>query len=164
MFSFNDPQGMCPECSGIGRSMCVDMSKAVDMSKSLQEGAIMLPGYGVDSFDWTMLVHSGPFDPGKKLSNYGEEELEQLLYGKARKVATQFGGKTMNITVEGVIEKFTNKYIKQDLKTKSERTQKPLRLTFPRAPAPAATVRDSVRLHLAAGSMDTTLQSFHPWR
>ncbi|RNB73204.1 ATP-binding cassette domain-containing protein [Brevibacillus panacihumi] len=124
MFSFNDPQGMCPECHGIGRSLRIDMSKAVDMSKSLHEGAIMLPGYGVDSFDWAMIVQSGPFDPDKKLSDYSEEELEQLLYGRARKVATQFGGKTMNITVEGVIEKFTNKYIKQDLKTKSERTQK----------------------------------------
>ena len=35
-----------------------------------------------------------------------------------------FAGKATNITVEGVIEKFTNKYIKQDVKTKSERTQK----------------------------------------
>ncbi|MFF2154954.1 ATP-binding cassette domain-containing protein [Paenibacillus chitinolyticus] len=124
MFSFNDPQGMCPECNGIGRSLNVDMSKALDKSKSLQEGAILLPGYSVDSMDWTIIVQSGPFDPDKKLSDYSEDELEQLLYGKARKVATLFGGKTINITVEGVIEKFTNKYIKQDVKTKSERTQK----------------------------------------
>ncbi|MGE6226575.1 ATP-binding cassette domain-containing protein [Paenibacillus chitinolyticus] len=124
MFSFNDPQGMCPECNGIGRSLNVDMSKALDKSKSLHEGAILLPGYSVDSMDWTIIVQSGPFDPDKKLSDYSEEELEQLLYGKARKVATLFGGKTINITVEGVIEKFTNKYIKQDVKTKSERTQK----------------------------------------
>ncbi|GAA4851162.1 excinuclease ABC subunit UvrA [Paenibacillus vulneris] len=123
MFSFNDPQGMCPECNGIGRSLRIDMSKAVDMSKSLNEGAILLPGYSVDSLDLTMLVQSGPFDPDKKLSDYPEEELDQLLYGKAKKVATQFGGKTMNITVEGCIEKFTNKYIKRDVKTMSERTQ-----------------------------------------
>ncbi|MBB6669386.1 ATP-binding cassette domain-containing protein [Cohnella nanjingensis] len=123
MFSFNDPQGMCPECNGIGRSLGVDMSKAVDLSKSLNDGAILLPGYGVDGFDWTMIVQSGPFDPDKKLSDYSEEELEQLLYGKAKKVGTQFGGKTVNITVEGFIEKFTNKYIKRDLKTMSERTQ-----------------------------------------
>lgn len=122
-FSFNDPQGMCPECNGIGRSLCVDMSKALDVSKSLNEGAIMLPGYSVDSFDWTMLVQSGPFDPDKKLNQYSKEELEQLLYGKARKVATEFGGKTVNITVEGFIEKFTNKYIKRDVKTMSDRTQ-----------------------------------------
>lgn len=122
MFSFNDPLGMCPECNGTGRSMSVDMSRAVDMSKSLNEGAIMLPGYTANSMDWNMLVQSG-FDPDKELSDYPQEALEQLLYGKARKVATQFGGKTVNITVEGCIEKFTNKYIKRDLKTYSERTQ-----------------------------------------
>ena len=44
-----------------------------------------------------------------------------------------FAGKATNITVEGVIEKFTNKYIKQDVKTKSERTQKLLHPTFQKA-------------------------------
>ncbi|GIO59521.1 ATP-binding cassette domain-containing protein [Paenibacillus cineris] len=123
MFSFNDPQGMCPECNGIGRSLGVDMSKAVDMSKSLREGAIMLPGYTVDGWEWNMLIQSGSFDPYKKLSDYSDEDLDLLLYGKARKVKMDFAGKATNITVEGVIEKFTNKYIKQDVKTKSERTQ-----------------------------------------
>lgn len=124
MFSFNDPQGMCPECNGIGRRLGVDMSKALDMSKSLNEGAILLPDYKVNGWEWNMIVQSGAFDLDKKLSDYSEEELEQLLYAKARKVEMDFAGKAMNITVEGVIEKFTNKYIKQDVKTKSERTQK----------------------------------------
>lgn len=124
MFSFNDSQGMCLECSGIGRKLGVDMSKAVDMSKSLNEGALMLPDYKVDSWDWNIIVQSGSFDTDKKLSDYSDEELEQLLYGKAHKVQMDFAGKATNITVEGVIEKFSNKYIRQDLKTKSERTQK----------------------------------------
>ncbi|MBB6637518.1 ATP-binding cassette domain-containing protein [Cohnella thailandensis] len=124
LFSFNDPQGMCPECNGIGRSLAVDMSKALDMSKSLNEGAILLPDYGVNGWEWNMIVQAGDFDLDKKLSDYSDEELEQLLYAKARKVKMDFAGKATNITVEGVIEKFTNKYIKQDLKTKSERTQR----------------------------------------
>ncbi|MFS0722461.1 ATP-binding cassette domain-containing protein [Paenibacillus sp. 1P07SE] len=124
LFSFNDPQGMCPECNGIGRRLGVDMSKAIDLSKSLIEGAIMLPDYAVDGWEWNMIVQAGSLDPGKKLSEYSEDELEQLLYGKARKVKMDFAGKAMNMTVEGIIEKFTNKYIKQDVKTKSERTQK----------------------------------------
>lgn len=123
MFSFNDPQGMCPECNGIGRKLGVDMSKALDVSKSLNEGAIMLPDYAVNSWDWNILVQAG-FDPDKKLSDYSDEDLELLLYGKARKVKMDFAGKATNITVEGAIEKFTNKYIRQDVKTKSERTQK----------------------------------------
>ncbi|RHW38158.1 excinuclease ABC subunit UvrA [Neobacillus notoginsengisoli] len=124
MFSFNDPQGMCSECNGIGRRLGVDLSKAVDMSKSLNEGALMLPEYSVNSWEWNMIVQRGDFDFNKKLSEYSDEELDQLLYDKARKVKVDFAGKEMNITVEGVIEKFTNKYIKQDVKTKSERTQK----------------------------------------
>ncbi|WP_256757703.1 excinuclease ABC subunit UvrA [Cohnella sp. WQ 127256] len=123
MFSFNDPQGMCLECNGLGRRLGVDMSKAVDMSKSLNEGALLLPGYTLNSWDWNIIVQSWPFDLDKKLSDYSEEDLEQLLYGKARKVKMDFAGKATNITVEGIIEKFTNKYIKQDVKTKSERTQ-----------------------------------------
>ncbi|BFT72855.1 ATP-binding cassette domain-containing protein [Paenibacillus sp. P36] len=124
MFSFNDPQGMCPECNGIGRRLGIDVSKALDKSKSLNEGAIMLPDYSVNSMDWSMIIQTGSFDPDKKLSDYSEAELDQLLYSKARKVEMQFAGKAVNITVEGVFEKFTNKYIKRDLKTMSERTQK----------------------------------------
>ncbi|MCR8842468.1 excinuclease ABC subunit UvrA [Paenibacillus sp. SC116] len=124
MFSFNDPQGMCPDCSGLGRQLGVDMSKAVDMNKSLNEGAIMLPGYNVNDWEWNMLVQSGSYDLDKKLSDYSDEDLEELLYGKARKVKMDFAGKATNITVEGALEKFTNKYIKQDVKAKSERTQK----------------------------------------
>lgn len=137
MFSFNDPQGMCPECNGIGRKLGVDMSKAIDMSKSLNEGAIMLPDYKVDSWDWTLVLQSGSFDPDKKLCDYTEEELELLLYGKARKVKMDFAGKLTNITVEGVIEKFTNKYIKQDVKTKSERTQKAVAPYISEGPCPS---------------------------
>src|SRR5690349_803681 len=44
VFSFNDPQGMCPECSGIGRKMGVDPEGFVDKTRSLNEGAIIAPG------------------------------------------------------------------------------------------------------------------------
>lgn len=137
LFSFNDPQGMCPECNGIGRSKSVNMDKAVDMSKSLNEGAIRLPGYGVDTWEWNMIMQSGSFDPDRKLSDYPEDLLNELLYGKARKVKVDFGGKAMNITVEGALEKFTNKYIKQDVKTKSERTQQTVAPFITEGPCPS---------------------------
>ncbi|WP_067929601.1 ATP-binding cassette domain-containing protein [Alicyclobacillus shizuokensis] len=136
-FSFNDPNGMCPECNGIGRRLGVDLDKALDKSKSLNEGAIMLPDYKVNSMDWTYIVQSGFFDPDKKLSDYSDEELEQLLYGKARKVKMQFAGKAVNITVEGIIEKFINKYIKRDLKTLSERTQRAVAPYISEGPCPS---------------------------
>ncbi|MFC6332041.1 ATP-binding cassette domain-containing protein [Paenibacillus septentrionalis] len=146
-FSFNDPQGMCPECNGIGRKLGVIMSKAVDMSKSLNEGALLLPDYAVNGWEWNMIMQSGSFDPDKKLSDYSDEEIDQLLYGKARKVKMDFAGKATNVTVEGVIEKFTNKYIKQDLKTKSERTQKAVAPYLSEGPCPCC---HGARLNQAA--------------
>lgn len=57
VFSFNDPQGMCPDCNGIGRKIGVDLSVFLDTSKSLNEGAILLPEYAADSWGWSMLTH-----------------------------------------------------------------------------------------------------------
>lgn len=124
LFSFNDPQGMCPQCNGLGRMLGVDLERALDLSKSLREGAILLPDYTVDSWEWTFLMGSGLFDNDKKLADYSTEEMDRLLYSKATKVKSELAGKAVNLTFEGVVEKFGRKYIKRDVKTMSERTQK----------------------------------------
>lgn len=124
VFSFNDPQGMCPDCNGIGRKIDVDLEKFLDRSKSLNEGAILFGAYAVESWDWSFLIQSGLFDNDKRLADYSEEELERLLYSPPYKVKTNFGGKSINLTFEGIITKFVRKYIATDIKTYSERTQK----------------------------------------
>lgn len=123
VFSFNDPQGMCPECNGLGRKIGVDLEKFVDMSKSLNEGAILYSEYAVDSWGWNLLIQSQLFDPNKKLSEYSEKELDLLLYSKPYKVKVDIAGKPVNMTVEGIIDKFSRKYITGDVKSYSERTQ-----------------------------------------
>ncbi len=122
-FSFNDPQGMCPECNGIGRKIGVDLDKFLDTSKSLNDGAILFPEYAVESWGWNILTQSGLFDNDKKLDDYSEEELNLLLYSKPYKVKLQFGGKPVNLTMEGIVDRFSHKYITRDVKTYSERTQ-----------------------------------------
>ena len=124
VFGFNDPQGMCPNCNGLGRKLDVDMDKFLDTSKSLNEGAILFPEYAVESWGWSNLINTGLFDPDKKISKYSQKELHDLLHSEPIKVKTKVGAKDFNMTYEGIINRFTNKYIKQDLKTKSERTQK----------------------------------------
>lgn len=124
LFLFNDPKGMCPECNGMGRMIGLDLELALDTTKSLNEGALLLPEYSVDSWDWSILVQSGWFDNDKPLADYSDEEMERLLYTKGTKVQSEFAGKTINLTVEGLVEKFSRKYIKRDLKTMSPRTQK----------------------------------------
>lgn len=132
LFSFNDPQGMCPECSGIGRRIGVDTDKFLDMSKSLNEGAILFPEFALNSWDWAICTQSGLFDNDKRLADYSAEELERLLHGKPYKVQTTMAGKPFNLTFEGILDKFTRKYILRDLRTMSERTQKTVQpfLTF----------------------------------
>ncbi|MBI5950567.1 MAG: excinuclease ABC subunit UvrA [Chloroflexi bacterium] len=124
VFGFNDPQGMCPNCNGLGRKLDVDMDKFLDTSRSLNEGAILFPEYAVESWGWSNVINTGLFDPDKKISKYTQKELNDLLYSEPIKVKTKMGAKDFNITYEGIVNRFTNKYIKQDLKTKSERTQK----------------------------------------
>ncbi len=78
----------------------------------------------MDSWDWNLLINTGLFDPDKKISKYTEKEMDALLYSKPMKIKTKFGAKEVNLTFEGIVTRFTNKYIKRDLKTYSERTQK----------------------------------------
>lgn len=123
-FSFNDPQGMCPECGGLGRKIGVDLNKFLDTSKSLNEGAILYPEYAVSSWSWNNVIQSGLFDADKKLSDYTPDELELLLHSKPHKFQLMMGNKAFNLTFEGIVDRFINKYIMRDVKSYSERTQK----------------------------------------
>ncbi len=124
VFSFNDPKGMCPNCNGLGRKVGVDLDLFLDKSKTLNEGAILFNDYAVDSWGWNILGQSKLFDMDKKLSKFSEKEMELLLYSKPYKVKTKVAGKAFNLTCEGIIGRFTAKYITRDVKTMSERTQK----------------------------------------
>lgn len=124
LFSFNDPQGMCSECNGIGRKVGLDLDKALDVSLSLNDGAILLPEYQVDSWGWSICTQSKLFDNKKKLKDYSKKEMDLLLYSEPYKVKSKVAGKDINLTFEGVAKRFYNKYILRDVKTMSERTQK----------------------------------------
>ena len=124
VFGFNDPQGMCPECNGLGRKLSVDLNRFLDTSKSLNEGAILFPEYAIGSWGLNLCIQTGLFDPDKKLSKYTDKEMDLLLYSKSMKVKTKVAGKDFNLTFEGIANRFSRKYIKRDLKTMSERTQK----------------------------------------
>lgn len=137
MFGFNDPHGMCPECNGMGRSLIIDMDKAVDMEKSLNQGAVLLPDFGVGGFEWSNITNAGTYDLDKPLKDLPEADRNEVLWGKARKVNVQFGGNAINLTVEGFLEKFHSKYIKKDLKSYSERTQKTVSPYIIEGPCPA---------------------------
>ena len=113
---------MCPECNGLGKKVGVVSDDFLDMSKSLNEGAVQVPVWG----DWEIgqYAGSGFFDNDKKLSDFTPEEMDLLLWGKDRKYKLRIGDKTMNATYLGVLEKFERSYVRRDIKTRPERTQK----------------------------------------
>src|SRR5918997_4220726 len=118
-FSFNTPQGMCPECEGIGKTVQLDLDKLLDRDKSLNGGAILHPEFKVGKWMWKMYPLSGLFDNDKPIKDYTDEELRALLYGADIRVSWgEFGSK-----YEGLVERFTRMYIKKDAATMSERNR-----------------------------------------
>ncbi len=118
-FSFNTPQGMCGECEGIGRTVQLDLERLLDRSRSLNEGAILHPEFGVGKWMWKMYPLSGLFDNDKPIENYTDEELYALLYGADIKVSWgEFGSK-----YEGLVERFERMYLKKDAAAMSERNR-----------------------------------------
>ncbi|MET8384305.1 excinuclease ABC subunit UvrA [Streptosporangium canum] len=113
-FSFNDPQGMCPDCEGLGRVSSIDVDALVDRDKSLKEGAIRFPTFAVDSWFWHIFTQSGFFDNDKKLGDYTEEERDKLLHMNEAKVKLSTGGGTINSKYEGLIPKFKRLYMSKD--------------------------------------------------
>ena len=133
-FSFNDPAGMCPACTGMGRKLGFVVDDLIDRTKSLNEGAVKVPFW--TDWDINAYASSGFFDNDKKVADYSPEELDLFLYGKDRKFKIPMGDRTINLTYSGVIEKLERKYVRQDIKALSERTQKQVEPYLREGPCP----------------------------
>ncbi|MEU6018622.1 excinuclease ABC subunit UvrA [Streptomyces sp. NPDC047515] len=126
-YSFNDPAGMCPECDGVGRTVRLDVDRAIDLTKSLNEGALLLPGLSVGSWEWQLYAGSGRFDNDKPLADFTAEELRLLLYGGGFTVRLQLKSTSADMRFEGIAERFTRLYLKRDTEALSERRREAAR-------------------------------------
>jgi len=118
-FSFNTPQGMCPECEGIGQTVQLDLDRFLDRDKSLNGGAILHPEFKVGKWMWKTYALSGLFDSDKPIKDYSEQEMQTLLHGKDIKVS--FG--EFNLNYEGLVERFTRMFLKKDSAAMSDRNR-----------------------------------------
>ncbi|GAA2381833.1 excinuclease ABC subunit UvrA [Nonomuraea africana] len=128
-YSFNDPQGMCPECDGLGRTVRLDLDLAIDRTLSINEGALRI--FPVGSYAWHLYASSGLFDLDKPVGEFTEEEWRQLLHGERFKLERG--------TYEGVVDRFNRLQLKRD-------TEATRRLVT-EGPCPAC---DGARLNAAA--------------
>lgn len=120
-FSFNDPNGMCPECSGIGKVMMLDILPMIAQDKSLNEGMIDLPAFHVNNWYWKQYTGSGLFDLDKKWCDYTKKEQNLLLYG-----AEEQGGKRAVKQVEGIYNMMSRLLLKRDSSEMGEASMKRL--------------------------------------
>ncbi|MFF4261660.1 ATP-binding cassette domain-containing protein [Streptomyces virginiae] len=109
-FSFNAPDGMCPHCEGIGQVSDIDVDQLVDRELSLNEGAITVPGYAVDTWYWQNVVNSGFYSPDVKLKDFTAQEWADLLHRGPVKVKA---GST-HYTYEGLVTKVRRTYLSKD--------------------------------------------------
>src|SRR6188508_955746 len=73
--SFTVAGGMCPRCEGLGSVTDFDLSALYDDSKSLNEGALTIPGYSMDGWYGRIFRGCGFFDPDKPIRTYNKKEL-----------------------------------------------------------------------------------------
>ncbi|GEK85994.1 ATP-binding cassette domain-containing protein [Microbacterium aerolatum] len=103
--------GMCPRCEGRGAVSDLDLAQIVDESKSLDEGAIMVPGYTADGWMVKGFSASGFYPADKPISQFTEKQRHLFLYGEVTKV--KISG--INMTYEGLIPKITKAMLSKDL-------------------------------------------------
>src|SRR5436305_4328288 len=128
-FSFNDPQGMCLECNGLGRKIGIPLEALIDTTKSLNEGAVIAPG--LVGLERDLYARSGFFDNDKKIAEYTTEELDLLLSSEPRKQT----GLPYN-TYEGLVSKFNRKFVARDIQTLSSRIRQKVEPFLKLGPCP----------------------------
>jgi excinuclease UvrABC ATPase subunit len=102
LFSFNHPEGMCPQCRGLGKKVSMDLDLLLDKNKSLREGAIVHPECKLGGWFWREIVSIDLFDPDKKLKDFSKEELDTLLYTEPIPITKKHGAGTYAKNYEGI--------------------------------------------------------------
>ena len=109
--SFSRTGGMCPRCEGRGSVSDFDLSALFDDSKSLNEGALTIPGYSMDGWYGRIFRGSGFFDPDKPIEKFNKRELHDLLYKESTRIKVD----GINLTYDGLIPKIQKSMLSKDV-------------------------------------------------
>ena len=108
--SFSITGGMCPRCEGRGTVSDLDLTQLYDDTRSLNEGAITVPGYTRGGWNSRLYIESGFVDPDKPIRKYTKKELHDFLHHEPvrRKIAG------INMTYEGLIVRVQRSMLSKD--------------------------------------------------
>ncbi|MFI0371834.1 ATP-binding cassette domain-containing protein [Actinomadura sp. 1N219] len=108
--TFSRAGGMCPRCEGRGAVSDIDLRQLVDDSKSLNEGAITIPGYKADGWSVRFIINTGYFDPDKPIRDYTDQERHDLFFRDQVKVKIE----NTNMTYEGLVPRVKKSFLAKD--------------------------------------------------
>jgi excinuclease UvrABC ATPase subunit len=108
--NFSRTGGMCPNCEGRGSVTGFDRSQLYDDGKSLNQGALTVPGYSMDGWYGRIFRGCGFFDPDKPIRKFTKKELEDLLYREPTRIKVD----DVNLTYEGLIPKIQKSFLSKD--------------------------------------------------
>lgn len=103
--------GMCPRCDGMGQVSDIDLSQLFDDTKSLNQGALTIPGYTADGWYVRIFSESGFLDPDKPIREYTKQELDDFLYKEPVKVKVA----SANLTYEGLVPRIQKSFLSKDV-------------------------------------------------
>ncbi|MDQ5913412.1 MAG: excinuclease subunit, partial [Patescibacteria group bacterium] len=132
IFSFNSPQGACPECTGLGMRLEVDPELLMPNPRlSITEGAIRpLQRMGADA--WTMkqilaTCEAHGIDPKKPVGELTEAEKKVILEGSDKKVKVSFGRGSYEVKFEGVAKNIRRRWQDTDSENMRRELEKYMR-------------------------------------
>src|SRR6187551_2007499 len=109
--TFNRLGGMCPRCEGMGSVSDFDLSALYDDSKSLNEGAMRVPGYSMDGWYGRIFRGCGFFDADKPIHKFTKRELHDLLHKEPTKIKVD----GINLTYTGLIPQIQKSFLSKDV-------------------------------------------------
>jgi excinuclease UvrABC ATPase subunit len=109
--SFSITGGMCPRCEGMGSVTDFDLSALYDDTKSLNEGALTIPGYSMEGWYGRIFSGCGFFDPDKPIRDYTRTELHDLLYREPTRIKVD----NINLTYQGLIPRIQKSMLSKDV-------------------------------------------------
>ncbi len=122
MFSFNNPYGACPTCTGLSFFMRVDPDLVVpDKSKSIRDGAITAPGWSKADYSsiakmyFDALAEKYDFTLDEPFFKLSKSATDAIFYGtKGEKLimhrSTAYGSGNYNAEFEGIINNLERRY------------------------------------------------------